>query len=237
MISADTVYQRVLAVVNKENRGYITPQEYNLLANQAQGEIFEQYFYDLNQYNRRGEINNEYANPVKNIKEKIDIFKVEDQALTVSTGNKYTLPENLYRLGTLTYNTYTEIENVQKNELIYINNSPLTKPSASYPVFVRKGNEVEVYPSTVDSNIAVSFIRKPTLLLTGLITILLTTQVTERLFITQMLLIIKSFELHSSEEGTLVNKILAYVGITIKQADVVQVAEAKDNKKITQEKS
>ena len=103
MISADTVYQRVLAVVNKENRGYITPQEYNLLANQAQGEIFEQYFYDLNQYNRRGEINNEYANPVKNIKEKIDIFKVEDQALTVSTGNKYTLPENLYRLGTLTY--------------------------------------------------------------------------------------------------------------------------------------
>jgi hypothetical protein len=236
MISADTVYQRVLAVVNKENRGYITPQEYNLLANQAQGEIFEQYFYDLNQYNRRGEINNEYANPVKNIKEKIDIFKVEDQALTVSTGNKYTLPENLYRLGTLTYNTYTEIENVQKNELIYINNSPLTKPSASYPVFVRKGNEVEVYPSTVDSNIAVSFIRKPVAVNwtyydfideAGNGAALYNPDATDH----------QSFELHSSEEGALVNKILAYVGITIKQADVVQVAEAKDNKKITQEKS
>ena len=46
MILVDTVYQRVLALANKEQRGYITPQEFNLLANQAQMEIFEQYFYD-----------------------------------------------------------------------------------------------------------------------------------------------------------------------------------------------
>ena len=45
MISIDTVYQRVLAIANKEQRGYITPQEYNLLANQAQMQIFESYFY------------------------------------------------------------------------------------------------------------------------------------------------------------------------------------------------
>ena len=32
-ISADTVYQRVLALANKEQRGYVTPQEFNLLAN------------------------------------------------------------------------------------------------------------------------------------------------------------------------------------------------------------
>ena len=39
-VSIDTVYQRVLAIANKEQRGYITPQEYNLLANQAQLELF-----------------------------------------------------------------------------------------------------------------------------------------------------------------------------------------------------
>jgi len=49
MVNIDTVYQRVLALANKEQRGYITPQEFNLFANQAQIEIFEQYFYDLNQ--------------------------------------------------------------------------------------------------------------------------------------------------------------------------------------------
>ena len=52
MIHIDTVYQRVLALANKEQRGYITPLEYNLLANQAQQIIFEQYFYDLDQAKR-----------------------------------------------------------------------------------------------------------------------------------------------------------------------------------------
>ena len=51
-ISVDTVYQRVQSILNKENRGYLTPQEFNLFANQAQLEIFEQYFFDLNQYER-----------------------------------------------------------------------------------------------------------------------------------------------------------------------------------------
>ena len=46
-VSVDTVYQKVLALANKEQRGYITPQEFNLLANQAQLLIFEQYFYDI----------------------------------------------------------------------------------------------------------------------------------------------------------------------------------------------
>ena len=47
MISVDTIYQRVLAAANKEQRGYITPQEFNLFANQAQMDIFDQYFYDV----------------------------------------------------------------------------------------------------------------------------------------------------------------------------------------------
>ena len=53
MIIIDTIYQRVLALANKEQRGYITPLEFNLLANQAQELIFEQYFYDLDQFKRR----------------------------------------------------------------------------------------------------------------------------------------------------------------------------------------
>jgi hypothetical protein len=51
-VSINTVYQKVLAIANKEQRGYITPQEFNLFANQAQMDIFEQYFYDINQFGR-----------------------------------------------------------------------------------------------------------------------------------------------------------------------------------------
>ncbi len=51
-VSIDTVYQRVLSIANRAQRGYITPQEFNLLENQAQLEIFEQYFHDIKRFGR-----------------------------------------------------------------------------------------------------------------------------------------------------------------------------------------
>ena len=33
MVNINNVYQKVLALANKEQRGYITPQEFNLFAN------------------------------------------------------------------------------------------------------------------------------------------------------------------------------------------------------------
>ena len=50
MVNIDTVYQKVLAIANKEQRGYITPQEFNLFADYAQKDIFEKYLYDPEYY-------------------------------------------------------------------------------------------------------------------------------------------------------------------------------------------
>ena len=47
MININTVYQKVLVLANKEQRGYITPQEFNLLADKAQMEIINNYFHEL----------------------------------------------------------------------------------------------------------------------------------------------------------------------------------------------
>ena len=44
MVLTDSVYKTVLNILNKENRGYVTPAEFNTLAKQAQNEIFEGYF-------------------------------------------------------------------------------------------------------------------------------------------------------------------------------------------------
>ena len=101
-VSVDTVYQRVLAILNKENRGYVTPQEYNLFANQAQLEIFEQYFFDLNQYSRAAKNDTEYSNLPKLINEKLSKFK-KSAVLTYST-DRFNLPTDLHKIGTLIYN-------------------------------------------------------------------------------------------------------------------------------------
>ena len=41
----DSVRNTVLAILNKNNYGYITPADFNLYAKQAQRDIFEEYFY------------------------------------------------------------------------------------------------------------------------------------------------------------------------------------------------
>ena len=70
-ISVDRVYQQVLAMANKEQRGYITPQEFNILAPSAQMQIFEQYFYDENQADRNVKNSTQFSNVDEMIDEKI----------------------------------------------------------------------------------------------------------------------------------------------------------------------
>ena len=72
-VSIDNVYQKVLAFANKEQRGYITPQEFNLFADQAQIEIFEQYFYDLNQAGRLPGNENVHIDAVDVLENKMQI--------------------------------------------------------------------------------------------------------------------------------------------------------------------
>ena len=84
MVSIDAVYQKVLAFANKEQRGYITPQEFNLFADQAQMEIFEQYFYDKNQFERVPGNNYAYSDMIDNLDQKISIFQKYDRNVRVS---------------------------------------------------------------------------------------------------------------------------------------------------------
>ena len=74
-VNINTIYQRVLALTNKEQRGYVTPQEFNLFANQAQLDIFEQYFYDINQFRRIPGNDSEYSDMLDMLEEKISHFE------------------------------------------------------------------------------------------------------------------------------------------------------------------
>tara|TARA_R100001480_G_scaffold108824_1_gene110445 strand:+ start:13 stop:894 length:882 start_codon:yes stop_codon:yes gene_type:complete len=74
-ININTVYQKVLALANKEQRGYITPQDFNLFADMAQMDIFEQYFYDKNQFLRTPGNNTMSSDMVELLQEKIKIFE------------------------------------------------------------------------------------------------------------------------------------------------------------------
>ena len=90
-INVNTVYQTVLYILNKEQRGYIPPAEFDSLGTQVQLEIFEKYFEDLNQQLRVPQTDDTYASRVENIDEKISIFKTFGNALRAHATMLYNL--------------------------------------------------------------------------------------------------------------------------------------------------
>ena len=76
--SVNAVYQTVLLILNKEQRGYMTPDEFNKTATQVQLDIFVQYFEDLNQQLRVPQADIDYADRQMNIDEKIAVIYTEN---------------------------------------------------------------------------------------------------------------------------------------------------------------
>ena len=237
-ISVDTVYQRVQSILNKESRGYLTPQEFNLFANQAQLEIFEQYFFDLNQYERLPKKDTEYSNLVKTINERISKFKTS-ATLTYTDTSYFEMPSNMHKRGTVIYNSTIPVEEIDQKNLLEYTLSPLVAPSATNPVYIQNIQttssvwSITVYPSSINGGvgqvITATYIRKPAEADWAYQTV-----VGNALYDSSNS---TNFELHDSEEINLVIKVLLYAGISMREGDVAQVADGKDTKKIQQEKS
>jgi hypothetical protein len=91
-VNVDIVYKTVLLILNKEQRGNLSPDEFNKVATQVQLEIFESYFDTLNQQLRRPDNDTEYADRIKNVDQDIAIFKQYGDATYVAGGKYFTLP-------------------------------------------------------------------------------------------------------------------------------------------------
>jgi len=74
-INVDQVYKTVLLIINKEQRGYLTPSEFNKLATQVQLDIVDTYFETINQQSRGPQNDTEYSNRLKTAQESLDTFK------------------------------------------------------------------------------------------------------------------------------------------------------------------
>jgi len=308
-INIDTVYQRVLTLANKEQRGHINPQQFNLLANQVQLDIFEDYFFKLNGV-EFGQKNNSQYNDIKKLTlEKIQPFEKINQPIVVGSYYSNSLPSDVYRLGEVVWaapdlpQNSTIIPEITTKEYFESNNSPLAKATMTRPTLVRSesgsiiispfhssdpAKQVALYftqngdtssdttasvdlggninyihvgqtvagtdipASTTVTAIDVSngaltlsqaatntasdvtltfggddltcnYIRRPSAVTWGY------TEINSVALYNSASSI--DFELHESEENTLVIKILALAGITIKNPELMQIAQQEESKR------
>ena len=243
-VNVDTVYQKVLAIANKEQRGYITPQEFNLFANQAQHDIFEQYFYDLNQFSRVLGNSTEYSDMVNLLEEKISPFKVRRAVVNVTNQwgdiNLSNDATDLYRLGSVFFNDILVEKMEEGREKYYYENSTLTKATKKRPIYTRlsypSGNFIKILPhphynantNTSNDDIRINYVKKPKNVKWGYMVVN-----TKALYNSTTS---TNFDLIPAEESDLVNKILILAGVLIKDPSLYQIAAQEEIKEIQQEK-
>jgi hypothetical protein len=95
----NSVRNTVIAILNKNNYGYISPSDFNLYAQQAQLELFMKYFSDynaiINKENARGS-GTDYADFGKSFAEQMEEFIVTNSltntSVTTTLSNTYYLP-------------------------------------------------------------------------------------------------------------------------------------------------
>tara|TARA_R100000900_G_scaffold112328_1_gene87664 strand:+ start:184 stop:936 length:753 start_codon:yes stop_codon:yes gene_type:complete len=239
-VNVNSVYQRVQSIANKEQRGYITPIEFNRFANQVQLEIFEQYFYDLGQFMRGRGNDTRHADPVDGIEEKISLFEVFGTSATDVGGDgldELILPTDLYRLSTVLL-SQIECEKVSIKKFKQLVQSNIILPTNSQPVYIKSANGIFVYGGKTtspyyevkQSGVTVNYIKKPSAVNWAYVIDANNDALYNSAGST-------NFELHPTEEANLVIKILEIAGVAMKASDVYQVGDKENIEDIQQQKS
>ena len=161
---------------------------------------------------------------------KLDIFKtIATPTFSVDHFTTASLP-SFYRLGTVIYNDLIEAQMVERNEWYLIKKAPLVAPTKAQPVFLYEQNKLFVFPTTITTDIQVSYLKKPVLInwaytVGGLGQFLYDAANSI------------NFELHPSEEVDVVTGILLYSGVIIQDPTIIQIASQKIQQEDINEKS
>jgi len=227
----NSVRNTVLAIINKNNYGYISPSDFNLFAKQAQLDLFDEYFVNYNQ-----QINEEnarvsgtgYADIKKGYEEVIDSFSVT-ATLAQNAANVFTLPADYYIINKVLCfsggQLKGEAERVSQSKITLLNSSLLTSPSVTYPAYTLEGNLITVLPVTFNgaTDITSQYIRYPLDPKWTFTTIAGGSPIFD-----QSQADFQDFELPIDDANDLVAKILQYAGISIREGDIFKFGQVEE---------
>ena len=233
-ININSVYKAVLVVLQQEKRGVLTPVEFNKIAAQAQQEIYTSYFDELNLVLRMPQTSLAYADRLALLDEKIQIFKRNELKDTVlANGVLTTALSNVNELGSVIYLAGgtapgREVQRIEQQDVYTVNESPLTAPTAFYPVYTYENNVLTFYPSTLTptgagtNSIRVNYLSYPVDPIWGFD---IQPNLGNYIYNAQNS---TNFQIHQSDQPLLVDKILGYAGVMTRDQLALSLAAQKE---------
>ena len=159
-----------------------------------------------------------YADRMALLDEKISIFKT-NETLTLAS-SKVTPTSAVQELGSVIYSN-REAQRIQQYEIYTTNQSPLTAPTAYYPVYTYEGGEITLFP-TLTGSVILNYLKFPADVKWGFnIDSELGHYIYNPLDSTD-------FEIHKSDQPLLIDKILGYAGVMTKDQFVMSLANNKE---------
>lgn len=158
-MTINQAYEFVKFVYNKAQSGYITPEQFNMLAPIMQMSLINDRLGNVKKY-VPGRPQPPYGfNINQKIREELRPLMVLPTTTTVTAGVA-TLPADY-----LYYDTVSAggklVQEVTEDQIIELNDSLIRPPNTDFPKFVIHSNGLNVYPTSITS-IKLSYVKKPT---------------------------------------------------------------------------
>lgn len=217
-MTVDEVYKFVQFMANKEQRGYIKPSEFNMLAKRAQLDVIKEKVGKPSPaggvigYRETAQLDDELY-PVT----------VFETSLTVS-GDLFSFPANYLNFISLWYGGKS-VEMISLGELYKRRTSQLVFPSSEYPVGVIEANGVRVYTDTLGASdttftARLNYIKKPSDPNWAYSTVN-NIEIYDSSSSTQL-------TLTDSTHKDIANRILGYIGVNLRESEIISYSETKD---------
>ena len=237
----NNVRRTVLSILNKNNYGYISPDDFNNFARVAQREVFENYFFQFNKENNK--INSRvagsgHADNRERYNGEIDKFIVLDNPTAGTGNNNFILPslstngDDIFKI--VSVSTAAEAQKVSNTEFRRLNMSDLTAPAVWSPIYTVNGNVLTMGGGATtiytETEVDIEYIRYPRDPQWTYINI----AGGEPIF-DSMANDFQDFEVGIAEETELINKILQMAGMSIREIAVVQQAGQEEVERKTEQ--
>lgn len=209
-LNIDKVYRFVQFVANKEFRGWIAPNDFNIGSEIAQLTLYS-------------ELEAEFA-ATKKISTDMRPFLGNNSVAPVSGSVAYSSIDALFRHPVSAYKTtdYKKVNEVKESELPGILDSTIIAPTTNYPIVVYRESNANTFPSTMTDEITFVYLKKPNTPTWGY-----TTTGGRPLYAVG---ISTDFDFDDPMFMQLASRILLHVGINLKDDQVAQYGMAFEQK-------
>ena len=236
LASINNVYTIVKNAANANQRGFVTPSQINAFALSVQQEVFQDIVgdYTLATANMQRYITQKQGefNSIGELEDFLRPLMRFDEILTYASG-KFTTPSTYAHYSAITYKNI-DVTIISPSEFSFARNSFLAPPSDDMPIGVFESNGVTILPSTINADVKMSYYKfpqgsNPT---TGASVTSNPTwgynTIGDSVLYNPATSI--NFELPKILESRLASRILSYVGINLRETELVQFAEVQQKK-------